>query len=119
MTVGEETMQIAGRKTACIWSHPISGGRLVIDYGDLDLAGGLTFEAALSDVAADNPQGAPVTFTVRVDDVARTLTVHRARGFARLALPATAPGRVVVEVATGHDGQRHVCHRFTGAKEAP
>jgi hypothetical protein len=119
MTVGDETMQIAGRKTDCIWSHPISGGRLVIDYGDLDLAGGLTFEAALSDVAADNPQGAPVTFTVRVDDVARTLTVHRARGFARLALPATAPGRVVVEVATGHDGQRHVCHRFTGAKEAP
>jgi len=112
MTVGAETMQIAGQKAGCTWSHPITGGRLVVDYGRVDLASAVAFEAALSDVAADNTQGAPVTFTVRVDDVARTLTVHRARGFARLDLPATGTAHVVVEVATSHDGQRHACHRF-------
>lgn len=113
MTVGHETMQIAGRKVDCVWSHPISGGRLIIDYGRVDLSGGLTFEAALSDVAAGNPQGAAVIFTVRVDDSARTVTVHRGRGFSPLALPDSGVARVVVEVATANDGQRHVCHRFT------
>jgi hypothetical protein len=119
MTVGDETMQIAGRKAACVWSHPLSGGRLVIDYGRVDLAAGLTFEAALSDVAASNPEGAAVTFTVRVDDSARTVTVHRNRGFAPLTIPGGGIAHVVVEVATDNDGQRHVCHRFTATKGAP
>jgi hypothetical protein len=121
MTVGQEAMQIAGRKADCIWSHPITGGRLVIDYGRVDVGTGLTFEAALSDVAAGNPEGAPVTFTVRIDDSARTVTVHRARGFAALPITGNGVAHVVVEVATANDGQRHACHRFvaSSAKGAP
>jgi hypothetical protein len=114
MTIGEETMQIDGRRELCTWSHPISGGRLRIDYGTVDVGNGRTFEAALSDVAVKNPQGAPVRFIVLVDDEPRALTVHRRRGFSRLELPGGVH-HLVVEVLTDHDGQRHACHRFGGA----
>jgi hypothetical protein len=115
MTVGEESMQTDGRRELCTWSHPISGGRLRIDYGTVDLGDGRTFEAALSDVAASNPHGAPVTFIVSIDDQPRSLRLHRRRGFSRVSLPAGLH-HLVVDVLTDNDGQRHACHRLTGAR---
>jgi hypothetical protein len=80
----------------------------------VDLDAGLTLEAALSDAAADNPQGAAVTCTLRIDDEERAVTVHRRRGFSALTVPARAGrARVQLVVTTPHDGQRHTCHRLT------
>ena len=108
-------MDINGRRELCTWSHPISRGRLRIDYGTVDLGDGRTFEAALSDGAASNPQGAPVTFIVTVDEQTRSVRVHRQRGFSGVLLPG-GTHHLVVDVLTDNDGQRHVCHRLIGAR---
>lgn len=113
MTVGPDTLAIAGKPETCTWSHPISGGRLIIDHGAVDLDAGLVLQGALSDAAADNARGAAVTYTLRLDDEERAITVHRRRGFERLEVPARAGrARVQLVVTTPHDGQRHTCHRL-------
>lgn len=116
MTVGSDTLVIGGRREACTWSHPISGGELVVDFGLVDVARGLRLQAALSNAAADNPDGAAVAYTLIVDDVASgsPLVVHHRRGFEQAFLPPR-PGQATVRlvVTTTNDGQRHTCFRLT------
>lgn len=121
MTVGDDVLQVGGRRETCTWSHPISGGRVVIDHGLVDVGGGVHLEAALSDAAVDNPTGAAVTYSLRLSsgatDEAQTLTVQRAKGFAAVDVPGR-PGtaRLQVIVSTDDDGQRHTCHRLRVGK---
>ncbi len=119
MTVGDETMQVGGRSERCIWAHPISGGRVVVDYGAVDVSAGLDFAAALSDAAADNARGAAVDLDLVVDDVvAAHARVHHQRGFDRHRVDGRAGvvARVKVVVSTDNDGQRHTCFRLSPRK---
>ena len=120
MTVGSDTLVVDGRNEACTWAHPISGGRVIIDFGIVDLGLGLRLQAALSDAAVDNPDGAAVNYVLVIDDVPTDppLLVHRRRGFQSLGLaPRRATARVQLTVSTEHDGQRHTCFRLR--REAP
>jgi hypothetical protein len=120
MTVGADTLVVNGRNEACTWAHPISGGRVVIDFDTVDVSHGLHLQAALSDAAVDNPDGAAVNYALVVDDVpsAQPLVVHRRRGFQSMGVPPRAgTARVQLIVSTEHDGQRHTCFRLR--REAP
>jgi hypothetical protein len=119
MTVGEDTLQIGGRGERCFWSHPISGGRVVVDFGIIDVSAGLDFAAALSDGAVDNRSGAAVDFELIINDsVAARLKAHRRKGFQRASVDGSVAGngapsaRVKVVVSTDNDGQRHACFRL-------
>jgi hypothetical protein len=117
MTVGDDTLVIGGRRERCTWAHPITGGVVVVDFGAVPTPpAGWQLSLALSDAAADNPAGAPVTATLVVDDDEAVVTVQRARGF-HAAVVAEAPlaARVQVRLSTPDDGQRHVCFRLQPA----
>ena len=112
MHVGDEDLVIAGRRQRCTWAHPITGGRVVIEHADIDSSAGLRLRAALSDAAADNADGAAVTFTLDVGGAHRALTVQHARGFAEREIEPTARGPLTLTVTTPNDGQRHVCFQL-------
>jgi hypothetical protein len=117
MTVGDDTLVIGGRRERCTWAHPITGGVVVVDFGAVPTPpAGWQLSLALSDAAADNPAGAPVTATLAVDDDEAAVTVQRARGFFAAVVAHTAlAARVQVRLATPDDGQRHVCFRLQPA----
>jgi hypothetical protein len=122
MTVGEDTLVIAGRSQRCLWAHPISGGVVVVDYGVVPVpVGGLRLSLALSDAAVGNPDGAAVTATLVVGDKDRDVTVHRQRGFSDVSVEPQGPGAVpvAVRIATANDGQRHACFRLAAVGESP
>lgn len=108
MHVGEEDLVIAGRKQRCVWAHPTSNGRLTIELPPPSTSQPLRLSVALTDAAAANEAGAPVTFTLASEGEARTLTVHRDRGFVSADLPALRE-RSTLTVTTTNDGQRHAC----------
>ncbi len=116
MTVGPDTLVIGGRREACTWSHPISGGELVVDFGKVDVSRGLRLQGALTDAAADNPDGAAVTLALVLDDQAipSPVVLHHRHGFEQTFLPPR-PGQADVRlvVTTKNDGQRHTCFRLT------
>ena len=113
MRVADEVLVIEGSRQRCTWAHPTTKGRVTIHYDQMDLARGLRLQAALSDSAADNTSGAPVTFTVVVDGVQRAVTVHHDRGFKHVDVPAQpTKADVDVVVTTDNDGQRHACYRL-------
>ncbi len=113
MRVADEALVIDGEKQRCTWAHPATKGRVTIHYEDVDLARGLRLQAALSDVAADNKNGAPVTFTLRVGDLERVVVVHHDHGFKNFDLPPQpTEADVDVIVTTDNDGQRHACYRL-------
>lgn len=117
MHVGDEDLPVDGRRQRCTWAHPASNGRVVIDYGVVDVSRGLRLEAALTDSAVRNQQAAPVTVSVELEhDGARKVhdvTVHKKPGFVGTDVPASPAGtRVSVVVTTPNDGQRHTCFRL-------
>jgi hypothetical protein len=117
MHVGEEDLPIGGRRQRCTWAHPISNGRVVIDYGIVDVSRGLRLDAALTDTAARNQQGAPVTVSVEFEHNGKRdvhdVTVQKKPGFVGIDIPpGAADTRVSVVVTTPNDGQRHTCFRL-------
>jgi hypothetical protein len=117
MHVGDEDLPVDGRRQRCTWAHPTTNGRVVIDYGVVDVSRGLRLDAALTDTAARNPQGAPVTVSVEFErDGARDVhdvTVQTKPGFVGITIPPAPAGtRVSVVVTTPNDGQRHTCFRL-------
>jgi hypothetical protein len=117
MHVGDEDLPVDGRRQRCTWAHPTTNGRVVIDYGVVDVSRGLRLEAALTDTAARNQQGAPVTISVQLEhNGARdehSVTVQKKTGFVGTDIPAAPAGtRVSVVVTTPNDGQRHTCFRL-------
>jgi hypothetical protein len=117
MYVGEETVPIEGKETTCVWLHPQTNARLEVAFAPLPRTGvgRVVLGAALSDTAADNPQGAPVHVAVQVEHRRTALTLHRARGFQQGALEmptGPTPAEIRIEATTPHDGQRHTCFRL-------
>jgi hypothetical protein len=115
MFVGDHEMPIGGAVQRCWWSHPTSNGVVRVRWPSVDLGKGAVFSHALSDPAAANPTGAPVTATIVVagSAVARASTTPGRAGFTSVNVP---PGgsdvELVVEVTTPDDGQRHYCFRL-------
>ena len=117
MTVGEDTLTIAGRQQRCVWAHPKTDHTLVIDYGVVDVSAGVALSLALSDGAADNPTGAPVTARLIVGDREQTITAHRERGFHDVGINAIkGQAAVRLELTTQNDGQRHACFRIAAGE---
>jgi hypothetical protein len=116
MTVGDDALTIGGRRERCTWAHPTTNGAVVVDFGALPSSGGgWRLSLALTDQAADNPHGAPVTATLIVDDDRSAVTVHHERGFHDVVVGGdgtTSRAHIAVRVTTPDDGQRHTCFRL-------
>ncbi len=123
MHVGVEQLPIDGKRVACTWAHPITGGAVVVDFPHAHLLAHLKLELALTDGAADNTTAAPVSAALAVDGVP-VATLDKPpgrRGFvSRTVAVDGAPrdGSVELRITTPHDGQRHTCFRLT-TSEAP
>jgi hypothetical protein len=117
--VGIEPQVVHGKSQRCAWSHPITGGKIVVRWEDQRLPKVLHLGHALSDTAAGNPNGSPVTMTIRADDKEILKSVRtNARGFKRdkARVPAGATS-LELEVTTPFDGARHYCWQLTGGAE--
>ncbi len=113
MYVGPESQMVGGDPARCVWSHPITGGKVVIRYDGVRLLDELVFRHALSDTAAGNANGAAVTAEIFVDgkSLARSVRSNRA-GWARKSMATPRPGEraaVSIEITTPNDGARHYC----------
>ncbi|MEE8409909.1 MAG: hypothetical protein V3T05_09905 [Myxococcota bacterium] len=109
--VGPTSLTVDGRDWDCVWAHPLSLHRLVIDLGELELWDRIEVEIALSDDAVSLPGGASVTALLEVDGVGtRRLMRSNGRGIARVSMPTQrgtkAAARLVI--TTGNDGRRHI-----------
>lgn len=117
MYVGAEAQMVAGHPTRCVWSHPITGGKVVIRYDGVRLRDKLHFAHALADTAAGKAGGAPVTAEVLVDgrSLGRSKRSNQA-GFARkiFEVPSRGePAALTLEITTPNDGARHYCWTLT------
>lgn len=119
MYVGHETLPVGGKREACTWAHPITGGSVVLSLPAGGLAGAVVVELALTDTAADNAHGAAVTAALQVDEVEMGRVTQRGRrGFARTRVDVPRDARTLaLHITTPHDGQRHTCVRLRA--EAP
>jgi hypothetical protein len=114
--VGPDNIQVAGNAASCVWNHPTTKGKVITRFEPVALGKSLIFEHALSDTAAQNKGGKPVTAVVRVDGQQVGKAVRsNARGFTKssFGVPGGAKtGTVEIEVTTPNDGARHYCWRL-------
>jgi hypothetical protein len=118
MTVGDDMLTIGGRRERCTWSHPTDDGVVVVDFGVVVASrDGWRLSLALTDQAADNPRGAPVTASLVVDDERADVTVQHERGFHDVIVGGGVgkSAHLAVRLTTPNDGQRHVCFRLQPA----
>lgn len=119
MYVGPESLLVGGEPARCVWSHPITGGKVVIRFPGVRLGEELTFSHALSDRSAGAPQGASVTAALFLDDERLgTATRSNRQGWARktFSLPeGAAPDELRLEITTPNDGARHYCWTLTSS----
>ncbi|MFH1811841.1 MAG: hypothetical protein ABIJ09_24095 [Pseudomonadota bacterium] len=111
--VGPTTLAIGGRPRRCLWAHPITAGKLLIDLPWPRALKQLTVLHGLADSAAQAPGGKPVELELRADD--RPLGSYTQRnevGYQEHQITLdqdTATQRLVVEIRTSGDGARHFC----------
>jgi hypothetical protein len=112
MYVGPHRQHSGGQAKDCLWAHPISGGSVIVTFAPQAFSGPLTFSHAVSDQAAANPKGVPVTAVIRVDGQEKNRVVRTNRaGFVEknIEAPAGKAVTVQVEIQTVDDGSRHYC----------
>lgn len=104
-------IKIGGSKKRCIWSHPIRGRHIVIDFGTVaPVEAGYRIETAIADHVANKP--APVTVTLERNGREKTISHGKGKGWQRADVPEpTRPGRLTVDVYAEKVGQRHFCFR--------
>lgn len=117
MYVGVESLLVGGEPSRCVWSHPITGGKVVIRFPSVRLGDQLVLSHALSDSAAGTAGGASVTAELSVDG-ARLGSATRSNraGWAQQTFRSPSPGEpaeVTVAITTPNDGARHYCWRLT------
>jgi hypothetical protein len=111
--VGLESRDIAGRVRNVIWSHAIE--RYVVEtvWTDVPQGGTLTVHYGLTQRAAEAREGAPVKFTITVDNkpvFSDTLEVDEHGWFRRdIDLPGQAASSVGFKVETPDPQSRQVC----------
>ena len=108
--VSPTTLKVASGDWPCVWAHPFGGHDLTIDLGERVLGDRLELEAALTDDAAQTPNGASVSLRLEVDGVGvRSLTRTNSPGILRdtLATPRGRKAGVRLIVSTPSDGRRH------------
>lgn len=118
MYVGVESVMVGGDPSRCIWSHPITDGKVVVRYDDVSLGDELRFTHALSDTAASNARGAPVTAELFVDGKSLGKSVRTsATGWQKKTFRVPSPGRaaVTLEITTKNDGARHYCWKLSSS----
>jgi hypothetical protein len=113
MWVGPDSLLVSGSPTRCVWSHPLSGGKVVVRFDDVTLKDEVRFAHALSDTAAAVSKGAPVTAALRLDDEPLGRAVRdNAPGMKEEVWRVPSPGRstsLTLELTTPSDGARHYC----------
>lgn len=119
MYVGPTSLLVGGDPARCVWSHPITGGKVVIRFPGVRLGDELTFAHALADSAASSSQGAPVTAALFLDGKRLgSVTRSNRTGWSRktFKLPeGERPDELRIEITTPNDGARHYCWTLTSA----
>lgn len=121
MYVGPESVMVSGEPARCVWSHPITGGKVSVRFRAVRLGDALQFGHALSDGAAGAANGASVTAELFIDGerVGRAVRTNR-RGWARQRFSVPSPGEaadVRLEITTANDGARHYCWTLTSTSD--
>lgn len=110
--VGPHDLVIGGQNRHCLWAHPISGGRIIIDAPWPLSASRIRLFYGLADSAVGAPDGQPVTLELFAGDRKLGSYVQPNQpGYneqlVALGEPASEKLRFVVSVT--QDGARHFC----------
>jgi hypothetical protein len=112
--VGPTEQLIRGQPRECIWAHPWVDHELVVAFRNVPTGNRLSGRYALADGAADIPDGAPVTFSVRTLGQAHDFVAANERGLRSYQVnlrDAQGAETFDVEFAVNAtaDGVRHFC----------
>ncbi|MBN2360165.1 MAG: hypothetical protein JXR83_12005 [Deltaproteobacteria bacterium] len=110
--VGPHELVIGGQPRRCLWAHPISGGRVIIEAPWPLTANRIKVSYGLADSAVGAPDGQPVTLEVFAGERKLGGVVQPNQfGYGELTVPLGEPAseRLAFVVSTTHDGARHFC----------
>lgn len=110
--VGTKTdMQVQGKRTRCIWAHPIKGATTHIRYPKLEAStskpNARKARFALDDRAITK-DGAPVKITWSLDQEGGEHVHPNQQGWSEITLPADA-GALQLSISAADVGRRHFC----------
>lgn len=114
--VGPTTKNIGGRRTPCIWAHPLEGRTIRMTFPNVTSPGVNKKPRAVAFALVDEAVGTghAIPITARLGDTPVKRHNHPdARGWRIVTLPTiqgAAP--LVIEIQGKHTGRRHLCMRF-------
>ncbi len=109
--VGPISESFAGQPHRCIWTHPVDGGTVVVEFPRVTGATHIDGWYALTDYAVSIPNGGRATITLRAGSDDRRFHAQRRPGRVPLtwALPADHDGPLRMEFTADRAGVRHLC----------
>lgn len=109
--VGPISESFAGQTQRCVWSHPVDGGTLVVEFPRVRGATDIDGWYGLTDYAVSIHDGARASITLRAGDARRGFHAHRRPGRIPLGweLPANWDGPLRIEITAIRAGVRHLC----------
>lgn len=110
--VGPQELSIGGQLRHCLWAHPISGGRVVIDAPWPTGASRVRLFYGLGDSAVGAPDGQPVTLELFAGDRKLGSFVQQNQpGYSEqlVTLGEPASDRLRFAISVIRDGARHFC----------
>lgn len=110
-----DDVRVAGKKSACVWAHPLPDETIQITYPAVTLSAeqALLLSTAIDDRAISG-RGARVT--ARVSSPPLTHTTPDARGWHTQRIQGPRSGPLTLEISAPKTGRRHFCYRL---EEAP
>lgn len=109
--VGPIGESFAGQPHRCVWTHPVDGGTVVVEFPRIAGATHIDGWYGLTDYAASIPDGRRATISLRAGSEVRRFHAHRRPGRIPLswALPAGYDGPLRLEFTAENAGVRHLC----------
>jgi len=113
--VAPTELRVQGRSWPCVWAHPVAGQTLVIEAREVPLGDEIELAAALSDGAANQPDGAWVDLLLEIEqgDGRVQHRMRRPQGAGIVTqrwptLPGASPATVRLQITTPRDAMRHL-----------
>ncbi len=112
--IGKEILDIDGTGRECLWSHPMTGSIIEINFENIPAGDILKGFSGLTDEAVRYKEGSPVFLSILIDD--KEVLYHRnpnSIGAKRFEIDTSAykgsTHKITFKVSTVLDGVRHFC----------